>query len=50
MKDDTDEYFQGSNGDTDKENRCTDTVGVGEEGEGGMHGKSSMETCIPYIK
>ena len=41
-------HFSFSNGDTDVENRLTDTVG---EGEGGASGESSRETCIlPDIK
>ena len=35
-------YFQGSNGETDTENRPMDTVG-GEEGEGEMYGESNVE-------
>ena len=37
--------MQGSNGDTDIENRLLDT-GLGEEGEGGMYGESNMETYV----
>ena len=41
-------YLQGSNGNTDIENRLLDTVGGGE---GGMNWESSMETyTLPYIK
>ena len=41
--------MQGSNGDTDLENRLLDMAGGrgggwGEEGEGGMYGESNMET------
>ena len=36
-------------GETDIENRLID-IGWGEEGEGGMHGKSNMETYIIIIK
>ena len=36
--------FAGINGDTDLENRLTDTVDGGEEGEGGMDGERNMET------
>ena len=40
--------MQGSNGDTDIENRLTDTVG---EGVGGANGESSMESYTsPYVK
>ena len=35
-------YFQGSNGETDIENRPMDMVG-GEEGEGDMYGESNIE-------
>ena len=35
-------YFQGSNGETDIENRPMDKVG-GEEGEGEMYGESNIE-------
>ena len=38
----TDEFFQGSNGETDIENRPMDMRG-GEEGEGAMSGESNME-------
>ena len=38
----TDEFFQGSNGETDIENRPMD-MGVGEEGEDEMYGESKME-------
>ena len=37
--------MQGSNGNTGMENRLADTVG--EEGEGGMNGESSMEISTP---
>ena len=41
-------YLQGSSGDTDMKNRLVDTV---EEGEGGMNGKSVMETyTLPHVK
>ena len=41
-------YVQGSNGDTDIENRFVNTVG---EGEGGMNWESSEEThTLPYRK
>ena len=40
--------FQGSNADTDIENRLVDTVG---EGEGGTNWESNMETyTLPYVK
>ena len=43
-----DTLLQGSNGDTDIENRFVDTVG---EGQGGTNGESSMETdTLPYVK
>ena len=45
----TENRFVGSNGDTDIKNRLTDS-GVGEEGNGGMYGKSNMETCITIYK
>ena len=35
-------YFQGSNGETDIENRPKD-IGRGQEGEGEMYRKSNME-------
>ena len=35
-------YLQGSNGNADIENRLMGT-GSGEEGEGGMNGKNSIE-------
>ena len=38
-------YLQGSNGDTDIENRFMD-MGYREEGESGMCGESNMETYI----
>ena len=37
-------HLQGSNGETDTENRLTDTGG-GEEGEAEMYGESDMENC-----
>ena len=41
-------FLQGSNGDTDIENKPLDTEG---EGEGGTNGESSMETyTLPYVK
>ena len=41
--------MQGSNGNTGMENRLADMVG--EEGEGGMNGESSMEiSTLPYGK
>ena len=40
-------YLQGSNGETDIENKRTD-MGRGEEGE--MYGKSNMETSITICK
>lgn len=41
--------MQGSNGNTGMENRLVDTVG--EEGEGGMNGESSMGTYTPpYVR
>ena len=40
--------MQSSNGDTDMANSLTDRD-TGEEGEGGMDGESSMETCIPDV-
>ena len=40
--------MQGCKGDTDIKNRLLDAVG---EGEGGMIGKNSTETCtLPYVK
>ena len=42
-------YLEGSNGETDIENRLID-IGLGEEGEGGMHGESNMETYITIFK
>ena len=43
-------YLQGSNGDTDIENRHMD-MGEGEKGEGGMYGQTNMETYTwPYVK
>ena len=41
--------MEGSNGETDIENRLID-IGWGEEGEGGMHGKSNMETSTTICK
>ena len=41
-------YFQGSNGDTDIENRLIDIGRRGEEGE--MCGESNMETYITICK
>ena len=41
--------MQDSNGETDIENRLID-IGLGEEGEGGMHGESNMETYITICK
>ena len=42
-------YLQGSNGDTDRENRLMDTGGQG--GEGWMYGESNMETyTLLYVK
>ena len=40
-------YFQGSNGDTDIENRLMD---MERGGEGKMYGKSNMETYITICK
>ena len=41
-------YLQGSNGDTDIQNRLVDTVG---EGEGGMNWENNMQTyTLPYVK
>ena len=42
-------YLQGSNGDTDIENRLMDT-GLGEEGEDGMYRGSNTETFITICK
>ena len=42
-------YLQGSNGGTDIENRLMD-IGAGEETEGGMYGKSNLETYITIYK
>ena len=42
-------YLQGSNGETDIENRIMDTAG-GEEGEGELYGESNMETYITICK
>ena len=42
-------YFQGSNGETDIENRPMDMVG-GEEEEGEMYGESNMETYNAICK
>ena len=42
-------YFQGSNGETDIENRLMDMAG-GEEGESEMYGESNMELTVPYVK
>ena len=41
--------MQGSNGETDLENRLSDTVGFGE-GEGEMYGERIMETYITICK
>ena len=41
--------LQGSSGETDIENRPTDTVG-GEEGESEMHGESDVETYNTICK
>ena len=41
--------MQGSNGDTDIENRLMDT-GLGEEGEDGMYRGSNTETFITICK
>jgi len=42
--------LQGSNGDTDIENRFMDKD-QGEEEEGGMNGESSIEAyTVPYVK
>ena len=41
--------MQGSNGDTDIEDRLMDT-GLGEEGEDGMYRYSNMETFITICK
>ena len=41
-------YWQDSSGDADVENILVD---MGQEGEGGVNGESSMETYIlPYVK
>ena len=41
-------YLQGSDGDTDVDNRPVNTVG---EGEGGVNWDSSLETyTLPYVK
>ena len=37
-------YFQGSNGDTDIENRFMNMEWSGDEREGGTYGESNMET------
>ena len=42
--------MQGSSGDIDIENRLMELVGWGKEGEGGMYGKSNMETYITECK
>ena len=39
-----------NNGDTDIENRLTDMVGEGEEGEGRMYGESKMNIYISICK
>ena len=49
QKDDTDTYFQGSNKETDIENRLMDGGGE-EEGEGEMYGERNMETYITICK
>ena len=42
-------YLQGSNGETDIDNRLM--VGHGERGgEGEMYGESNIEITLPYIK
>ena len=43
--------MQGSNGETDIENRFMDMGRDGERGgEGEMYGESNMETSLPYVK
>ena len=42
--------MQGSNGDTDIENRLIDTGQGLEEGEGGMYGESNIEMYITICK
>ena len=41
--------MQGSNGETNIENRLMDTLGWGK-GEGEMYGESTMEMCITICK